>query len=73
MNASVILSGDERNLVIELLEQERGTLPPEIRRADRPAYRAELHARLKMVDDLLGRLRADADALPAADATEIEI
>ena len=73
MNTSVILSGDERNLVIELLEQERRALPPEIRHTDRLAYRAELHARMKMVDDLLGRLRVDADALPAAGATEIEI
>ena len=73
MNASVILSGDERNLVIELLEQERRALPPEIRHTDRADYRAELHARMKMVDDVLGRLRADADATAAADVTEIEV
>jgi hypothetical protein len=67
-----MLSGDERNLVVELLEHERRDLPAEIRRTEHPAYHHELLERMKLVDALLGRLhRESSGALTCA--TQLEI
>jgi hypothetical protein len=51
------LSNDEWDMVIELLERESSTLPPEIRRTDTARMRELLRRRLALVDRLLARLR----------------
>jgi hypothetical protein len=52
-----VLSEEEWALVTELLAIEHSELPVEIHHCRSMAMRAELHQRLKMVDDLRERLR----------------
>lgn len=54
------LSDAEWDLVIELLERERGELPAEIRHTRVSSVRDELRQRLEMVQQLLERLRIAA-------------
>ena len=51
------LSDAEWDLIVELLERERGELPVEIHHTRSSSVRAELHERAEMVRNLLGRLR----------------
>lgn len=52
------LSDEERMLMLQLLEAERSSLHPEIRRSTMsPDMHGDLQERLKMVDDLIERLR----------------
>ena len=51
------LSDPEWELVIELLERERGELPVEIRHTRTSTLRVELHQRADLVRDLLHRLK----------------
>ena len=51
------LSDVEWDLVVELLERERGELPTEIRHTRTRTVRDDLHARQRMVQDLLHRLK----------------
>jgi hypothetical protein len=50
------LSTDERDLLVELLERERGELHPEIRRTRTGEFREGLRQRLRLVEGLLERL-----------------
>ena len=52
------LSDAEWGLVVELLEQELHGLPVEIHHTRSTDFASNLHHRLDMVRDLLGRLRA---------------
>ena len=54
------LSDAEWELVVEMLERERGELPTEIRHTRTRTVREELRARERMVQDLLRRLREPA-------------
>ncbi len=54
------LSDQERSLVVELLEAERGELPVEIHHTRNAGVRADLHRREEIVRGLLDRLRLTA-------------
>lgn len=56
------LSQAEWNLVIELLERERGDLPAEVRHTRTSRVRDDLRHREQMIEQLLQRLRAAANA-----------
>lgn len=51
------LTGQEVDIVAELLESERARLMVEIRHTDHRAYRDELRQRLDSVEELLARCR----------------
>jgi hypothetical protein len=51
------LTDAEWELIIELLEHERGELPAEIRHTDTTDVRQRLQHRLELVTGLLSRLR----------------
>ena len=53
----------ELELVMELLERERGELPPEIRHTDSQQFRNKLRGRVEVVDGLLQRM--EGPFLPA--------
>jgi hypothetical protein len=55
-----VLSQSEWELVIELLEKERGELPVEVRHTRTSNVREELRAREQTIDQLLERLRSQA-------------
>lgn len=57
-----VLSRSEWELVVELLERERGDLPAEIRHTRTSNIREELRQRLKTVEGLLEKLRPFAGA-----------
>ncbi len=48
----------EWEMVLDLLENEKRNLPPEIRRTHERHYHQELQERLKRIDDLIVRIRA---------------
>ena len=54
------LTGEEWELLIELLENERSNLPPEIHHTRTAEVRERLHARLDLINHLLERLREPA-------------
>ncbi len=56
------LSEAEWELVVELLQRERGELPSEIRRTRTSSVREELRVRKAMVQELLDRLKRPATA-----------
>lgn len=60
MPCATELAEAEWKLILELLERERGELHPEIRHTDNRDYRHELQARLAVVEELIGRLEAQA-------------
>jgi hypothetical protein len=53
---AIDLNESERQLIVELLERERGELPAEIRRTSTPGMRDQLRERLENVERLLHRL-----------------
>jgi hypothetical protein len=57
------LDVQEWQLVLHLLESERGELQAEVRRTREPHMHDDLQARERMIDGLIVRLR---QALPAA-------
>jgi len=57
-----VLSDEEWQLVIELLEEECRQLAPEIRHTRTSSYRHELRHRFDLVDGLLRRLRGQTCA-----------
>jgi uncharacterized alpha-E superfamily protein len=56
MAARPALSGDEWNLILELLQQERSDLAPEIHHTDTAEEKDRLHRRLALVNGLLAKL-----------------
>lgn len=50
----------EWQIILDLLEQERRELGPEIRHTDSPDVRNELRERLKTVSGLIGRLQGQS-------------
>jgi hypothetical protein len=62
MHDQPILTDAEWALVVELLQLEQRELPVEIRHATGIAAREEMHRRLQLVQDLLGRLQTAAAA-----------
>jgi hypothetical protein len=60
MRPLIELSGPERDLLIELLERERGDLPPEIRHTDTPEMKDRLRERLEIVERVLNRMKQPA-------------
>jgi len=61
MTDQPVLNENEWQLVVELLERERGELPAEIRHTRTSRVRDDLHRRADMVKGLLGRLRQPAE------------
>ena len=57
MRPLIELNGPERELLIELLEKERGELPAEIRHTDKPGMKDVLRERLETVNRVLNRLQ----------------
>ncbi len=57
MRPLIELNGPERELLIELLEKERGELPAEIRHTDKPDMKDRLRERLETVERMLNRLQ----------------
>jgi hypothetical protein len=53
------LSAEERELIAELLERERVSLPVEIHHTRTGKFRSELRERLEIVDALLRRLHTN--------------
>ena len=60
--AQPVLTDQEWALLAELLEEEQRELAVEIRHTDSRAYRDQLIQRLKVVDSLVSRLRAQTVA-----------
>ena len=60
MNHQLTLDDQEWNLVLELLQSERRELPPEIRHTDTVRVHDDLELRLKLVDELIAKLRSPA-------------
>ncbi|MGD0518582.1 MAG: hypothetical protein ABSA26_13685 [Thermoguttaceae bacterium] len=54
------LSESERALLLELLDNEHGELPVEIRHTRNLIMREELHDRAKLVQGLIDRIRMPA-------------
>jgi hypothetical protein len=54
--APVILTGEERDVLLELLDRERSNLPVEIRHTRTARFRDVLKHRLDIVTDLANRL-----------------
>jgi hypothetical protein len=54
---SVELSREERDLVVELLEEAFDDIRAEIRRTDNHDYKENLKVREKLVQSLLGRMK----------------
>jgi hypothetical protein len=70
MSKTLKLSEVEWEVVSELLEHERGNLPPEIHHTDSPKVHDELRKRLAMVSALLERMKSDpAEAAAGSCAT----
>lgn len=61
MNEPLILSPAERELIVQLLQQEHDDLPVEIHHCRVAAYRDELHRRQTMVQALLDRIQAPVE------------
>lgn len=57
MRRVIELSGPEQELLIDLLERERGDLPAEIRHTDTPEVKDGLRERLEIVERVLNRVR----------------
>ncbi|HET8547289.1 MAG TPA: hypothetical protein VFL57_04760 [Bryobacteraceae bacterium] len=57
--APLVLTDEERDIVLELLDRERTTLPVEIRHTRTGKFRDMLKHRLSVVTELLARLRED--------------
>jgi len=62
----LVLSDEEWEIVLDLLERERRELPAEVRHTDNRAYRHRLEERLDTVEDLIRRLREALATAPAA-------
>jgi hypothetical protein len=62
MNRQLEVSQAEWDLLVELVEREQSELHPEIRRSRTTEMRDQLHKRLELVDQLLGRLRTVVSA-----------
>lgn len=60
MTTHVELSSDEREVLLDLLQQERHELPSEIRHTDTTKVREELKARLALIDQTIAKLRLPA-------------
>lgn len=58
MTHQVMLDDQEWDLVLELLQAERRELPPEIRHTDTRQYHDDLAVRLKLVDELIAKVRS---------------
>jgi hypothetical protein len=54
---SVELSREERDLLVELLEEEFDEIRAEIRRTENHDYKENLKVREKLIQDLLGRMK----------------
>jgi hypothetical protein len=57
----LMLTDEETDLLVDLLERERSDLPVEIRHTRSSAYRDELRKREDMVDRLLTRFRVPSN------------
>lgn len=57
MSSQPVLVPEEWEIIIELLESERGSLPAEIHHADRAEIREELRQRLALLDGLIAKIR----------------
>ena len=57
VNEQITLTDEEKMLLLELLERERGDLPAEIHHTRTSAVRDELHTRVRKVEQLLAKLR----------------
>jgi aromatic ring-cleaving dioxygenase len=57
VNEQITLTDEERTLLVELLERERGDLPAEIHHTRTHSVRDELHTRVHRVEQLLTKLR----------------
>lgn len=55
-----ILTAEELEIVVDLLEEEHRNLPAEIHHSQTPDTKTRLHARLKTVERLLERMRQGA-------------
>ena len=53
----LFLSEPELQVMLDLLEEYRGELPSEIRRTDSISMHDDLQKRLKVVDELIDKLR----------------
>lgn len=58
MQSTITMNEQEREVLLELLTDERRELYPEIRHTDSAAVREHLKDRLVLVDHLLDRLQA---------------
>ena len=57
----LMLTDEESDLLVDLLERERSDLPIEIRHTRSSAYRGELKKREALVDRLLARFRVPSE------------
>lgn len=57
MNTQLTLTDSEFQLVRDLLQAERNNLAPEIHHTMTPNVKESLHERLKLVENLIDRLR----------------
>lgn len=58
---SLVLSGPQLNLILELLESEQKELLVEVRHTDNAGFRAGLKERLKMVDELIRQVEPQCE------------
>lgn len=58
MQSTLMVSEEERQLLLELLAEERRELHPEIHHTDNRSMRHELKDRLVMVEHLLERMQS---------------
>lgn len=57
MSSQPVLVTEEWEIIIELLESERSSLPTEIHHADRAEIREKLRQRLELLDGLIAKIR----------------
>jgi hypothetical protein len=58
MKKTLTLDDDELQLILDLLERERGDLPAEIHHTDTSEYKEKLSRRLDTVNRLLNALKS---------------
>jgi hypothetical protein len=69
MSRTIKFSEEEWEVVTELLEQERGNLPPEIRHTDSPTVHDDLQKRLATVNALAEKMKSAPVRAAAAPST----
>ncbi len=57
MSSQPVLVTEEWEIIIELLESERSSLPAEIHHADRAEIRETLRQRMELLDGLITKIR----------------